>query len=174
MFLLLLAITYKVNKNQPIFRVVLLVNSSGSFHFGNTHYQRILNYQGILGSSTFLGLSPSTPPYHRCSNHLPGLAKATVGPEDVVFVLVTAPVLVGSGASASAVLREGGGGIDVTGEEKKGCPKDLAGLLSRIGSLCQSALFIEDPCHSSGNHLLIPFPIHSETPWEKVILPFFG
>ena len=64
-------------------------------------------------------------------------------PEDVVLVLVAAPVLVGSGPAASAVLCKGGGGIDVTSKEKKGGPKDLAGLLSRIGLLCQSALFIE-------------------------------
>ncbi len=118
--------------------------------------------------------SPSTPPYHRRSDHLPGLAEATAGPEDVILVLVAAPVLVGSGSAASAVLREVGGGIDVTGKEKKGGPKDLAGLLSRIGLLCQSTLFIEDPCHSSGNHLFIAFPIHSETPGEKVVLSFIG
>ena len=64
----------------------------------------------------FLGLSPSTPPYHRRSDHLPGLAEAAAGPEDVVLVFVTAPVLVGGGSAASAVLREGGGGIDVTGK----------------------------------------------------------
>ena len=83
--------------------------------------------------ATFLlGLSPSPPPYHRRSNHLPSLAEATVGPEDVVLVLVSTPVLVGSGSSASAVLREGGCGIDVTGEEKECCLKDVAALLPRI------------------------------------------
>lgn len=121
-----------------------------------------------------LELPLSTPPYHRRSNHLPRLAEAAAGPENVVLVLVATPVLIGSGAYASAVLCEGGGGIDVTSKEKKGGPKDLAALLSRIGLLCQSALFIEDPCNSSGNHLLIAFPIYSETPGEKVILPFFG
>ncbi len=121
-----------------------------------------------------LELPLSTPPYHRRGNHLPRLAEATAGPEDIVLVLVAAPVLVGSGSAASAVLCEGGGRIDVTGEEKKGGPKDLAGLLSRIGLPCQSALFIEDPSNSSGNHLLIAFSIHSETPGEKVVLPFIG
>ncbi len=121
-----------------------------------------------------LVLPPSTPPYHRRSDHLPRLAEATAGPEDVVFVLIAAPIGIGSGPAASAVLCKGGGGIDVTGKEKKGGPKDLAGLLSRIGSLCQSALFIEDPSNSSGNHLLIAFPIHSEAPGEKVVLSFIG
>ena len=60
--------------------------------------------------------SPSTPPYHRRSDHLPRLAEATAGPEDVVFVLVATTVLVGSGSSASAVLCEVSGGIDVTGK----------------------------------------------------------
>ena len=125
--------------------------------------------------ATFLlGLSPSTPPYHRSSNHLPCFAEATVGPEDVVLVLVAAPVLVGGGSAASAVLCEGGGGINVTGEEKECGPKDVAALLTRIRLFCQSALFIEDPCNSSGNHLLIAFPIYSEALGEKVILSFFG
>ena len=119
-------------------------------------------------------LPPSPPPYCRRSDHLPCLAEAAAGPEDVVLVLVAAPVLVRSGASAAAVLREGGGGIDVTGEEKECGPKDVAALLTRIRLLCQSTLFIEDPSNSSGNHLLIAFSIHSETPGEKVILPFFG
>ncbi len=90
-----------------------------------------------------LELPLSTPPYHRRGNHLPRLAEATAGPEDIDLVLVAAPVLVGSGSAASAVLGEGGGGI-------------------------------EDPSNSSGNHLLIAFPIYSEPPGEKVILPFFG
>ena len=38
------------------------------------------------------------------------------GPEDVVLVLVAAPVWVWSGTSASAVLSEGGGGIDLPDE----------------------------------------------------------
>ena len=54
-------------------------------------------------------LSPSTPSYHRRSDYLPGLAEATAGPEDVVLVLVAAPVLVGGGSAASAVLCEVGG-----------------------------------------------------------------
>ena len=61
-------------------------------------------------------LSPHSPPYYRRSDHLPRLAEATAGPDDVVLVFVTAPVLVGSGSAASAVLCEGGGGIDVTGK----------------------------------------------------------
>ena len=50
-----------------------------------------MNCQGILGSSTILGLSPPPPPKHRRSNHLPRLAEATAGPEDVVLVLVATP-----------------------------------------------------------------------------------
>ena len=74
----------------------------------------------------FLRSSPSTPPYHRRSNHLPRLAKAAAGPEDVVLVLVAAPVGVGSGTSASAVLSEGGGGIDLPNEKQEGSSKDVA------------------------------------------------
>lgn len=48
-----------------------------------------------------LELPLSTPPYHRRGNHLPRLAEATVGPEDVVLVLVTAPVLIPAGPTWS-------------------------------------------------------------------------
>ena len=119
-------------------------------------------------------LSPSPPPYCRRSDHLPCFAEAAAGPEDVILVLVATPVLVGGGSAASAVLGEGGGGINVTGEEKKGGPKDAATLLPRIRQLVLSAFFIKDPSNSSGNHLLIAFPIHSETPGEEIILPFIG
>ena len=112
-------------------------------------------------------LSPHPPPDYRRSDHLPRLAEATVRPENVVFVLVATPVLVGGGSAASAVLGEGGGGIDVTGEEKKGRPKDVTALLPRIRLFCHSALFSEDPSNSSRNHLLIAFPIYSETPRGK-------
>ena len=90
----------------------------------------------MILNNTLLGLtlSPSTPPYHRRSNHLPRLAEATAGPEDVVLVLVATPVLVGSGSAASAVLREVGGGIDVTDEEKKSGPGGLLVLFIRIYS----------------------------------------
>ena len=115
-------------------------------------------------------LSSSTPPHYRCSNHLPRLAEAAASPEDVVLVLVAAPVLVGSGASASAVLGEGGGGIDVTGKERKGRPKALAVLLLRIRLLCHFALFGKDSSNSSRNHLLIAFSVHSEAPDEKVYI----
>ena len=77
-------------------------------------------------------LSSSTPPHYRRSNHLPRLAEAAAGPEDVVLVLVAAPVGVRSGSPASAVLCEGSGRIDITGEEKKGSPKDAAALLSHL------------------------------------------
>ena len=80
-------------------------------------------------------LSPHpVPHYHRRSDHLPRLAEATAGPEDVVLVLVATPVLVGGGSAASAVLSEGGCGIDVTGKEKKGGSKDLAALLGQMKS----------------------------------------
>ena len=86
-----------------------------------------MNCQEYPGSSTrYLGSSPSSPPYHRRSNHLPRLAEAAAGPEDVVLVLVAAPVGVGSGSSASAVLCEGGGGIDLPDEKKEGSSKDVA------------------------------------------------
>ena len=86
-----------------------------------------MNCQEYPGSSTrYLGSSPSTPHYHQRSNHLPRLAEAAAGPEDVVLVPVAAPVGVGSGSSASAVLGEGGGSIDLPDEKKEGCPKDVA------------------------------------------------
>ena len=71
-------------------------------------------------------LSPSSPSYHRRSDHLPCLVEAAAGPEDVIFVLVAAPVGVGSGSSTSAVLGEGGGSIDLPDEKKEGSSKDVA------------------------------------------------
>ena len=56
--------------------------------------------------------SPPPSPPHRRGNHPPCLAEAAAGPEDVVLILVTAPVLIGRGSSASAVLREGSGSED--------------------------------------------------------------
>ena len=67
-----------------------------------------------------LGLPPHPSLYHRRCDHLPGFAEATAGPEDVVLILVVAPVGVGSGSSASAVLCEGGGSIDLPDEKKEG------------------------------------------------------
>lgn len=71
-------------------------------------------------------LSPHSPSHNRRSDHLPCLAEATVGPEDVVFVLVATPVLVGSGASTFTVLCEGGEGLDLV--KKKCCLKDSQSL----------------------------------------------
>ena len=134
-----------------------------------------MNCQEIPGSSNQYSGSPSHPsPYHWCSDHLPCLAEAAACPEDVIFVLVAAPVGVRDGSAASAVLREGGGGINVTGEEKKDGPKDTATLLPRIRLLVLSALFSEDQCDASRNLLLIAFPVQGNTKGEKVILPFFG
>ena len=85
------------------------------------------------------------------------------GPEDVVLVFVAAPVLVGSGSAASAVLCEGSGGIDITGEEKKGGPKDVA------------ALFSEDQCNFSGrifSHAKYIF--HPESSSLKLIAKNYG
>ena len=76
--------------------------------------------------------SSRPPPYHRRSDHLPRLAEAAAGPEDVILIFVAAPGLVGGGSAASAVLCEGSGRIDITGEEKKGSPKDAAALLSHL------------------------------------------
>ena len=83
----------------------------------------IANYSITMAKSLEKGSSLHPPPPHRRGEHLPGFAEAAAGPEGVVLVLVTAPVLIGSGASASAVLREGGGCIDLVGKEKKGSPR---------------------------------------------------
>ena len=134
-----------------------------------------MNCQEHPGSSTRkLGSSPSTPPYYWCSNHLSRFAEATASPEDVVLVLVTAPVLIGSGSAASAVLGEGGGGIDLVGKEKKSGFEDIVTLFSRKRLFSFSTLFSEDPCNSSGNHLFIAFPIHCDTEGKKVIQAFIG
>ena len=77
-------------------------------------------------------LSSSTPPHYWCSDHLPSLAEATASPEDVVLVLVAAPAGVGSGSSTSAVLCEGGGGIDLPDEKKEGSPENVARLEGQI------------------------------------------
>ena len=61
--------------------------------------------------------SPSPPYPRRRGNHLPRLAEAAAGPEDVVLVLITVSVLIGSGSSASAVLRDGG--VDLFIEKEK-------------------------------------------------------
>ena len=103
-------------------------------------------------------LPPHPPPYHRRSNHLPRLAEATSCPEDVVLVLVAAPVLVGDGSAASAVLREGGGGIDLPDEKKEGGSKDIARLFRRMGSLNRSALFIKGLHCSAGAFVSYLFP----------------
>ena len=104
-------------------------------------------------------LPPSPSPYHRRSNHLPCFAEAAAGPKEIILVLVAAPVGVGSGTSASAVLCEGGGGIDVTGEEKKGGPKDAATLLPRMDPLDRSALFIKGLYGFPGSFRFISLPI---------------
>ena len=103
--------------------------------------------------------SLSPPPYYQRNNHLPRLAEATAGPEDVVLVLVAAPVLVGSGASASAVLCEGGGGIDLSDEQKEGSSKDVACFFRRQGSLDRSALFMKGLHYNPGSFRLISLPI---------------
>ena len=103
-----------------------------------------MNCQECPSSSNQYSGSPShPPPYHRRSDHLPRLAEATSCPEDVVLVLVAAPIGVGSGSSASTVLCEGGGGIDLPDEQKKCCSKDVASLLRRMGPLDRSALFVK-------------------------------
>ena len=107
-------------KRSPIWRPLRVLNRLMSKHPQSSAVQR------------FFKLSPHPPPYYRRSDHLTRLAEATAGPEDVVLVFVATPVLVGSGSSASAVLREGSGRIDITGEEKKGSPKDAAALLSHL------------------------------------------
>ena len=107
----------------------------------------------------FLELSPSIQPYHRRSDHLPRLAEAAAGPEDVVLVLVAAPVGVGSGSAASAVLCEGGGGIDLSHEKKKCCSKDVSCFFRRMGELDRSALFMKGLHSSSGYFRFISLPI---------------
>ena len=91
--------------------------------------------------------------------HLPCLLEATAGPEDVVLVLVAAPVGVGSGTSAPAVLREGGGGIDLPDEKKEGCPKDVACFFRRMGTLDRSALFMKGLHCSARSFSFISLPI---------------
>ncbi len=117
-------------------------------------------------------LSPSTPPNHRCSDHLPSLAEAAAGPEDVVLVLVAAPVLVGGGSAPSAVLCEGGGGIDLPDEKKEGSSKDVSCFFRRMGSLDRSALFMKGLHCSAGSFRFISLPIQGQTQREQIILPF--
>ena len=108
---------------------------------------------------------PHSPPYLRRSNHLPGFAEAAAGPEDVVFVLVTTPVLVGSGSAASAVLCEGSGRIDITGEEQEGGPENSSATLPRVLLEEMGTLIIEGLDHSPGNGygISFPFDIDAET-----------
>ena len=97
-----------------------------------------------------------------------------MGPEDVVLVLVAAPVLVGRGSAASAVLCEGGGGIDLSDEKKKGCPKDVACFFRRMGSLDRSALFVKGLYGFPGSFRFISLPIQGYTQGEEIIFPFIG
>ena len=97
-----------------------------------------------------------------------------MGQEDVVLVLIAAPVGVGSGSAASAVLCEGGGGIDLPDEKKKGCPKDIARLFRRMGSLNRSALFMKGLHCSAGSFRFISLPIQGYTQGEEIIFPFIG
>ena len=117
---------------------------------------------------------PHPSPYHRRSDHLPRLMEAAAGPENVVLVLVAAPVEVGSGSSASAVLCKGGGGIDLPDERKKCCSKDVASLLRRMGSLDRSALFMKGFHCSARSFRLISLPIQGYTQGEEIIFPFIG
>ena len=112
-----------------------------------------------------LVLLPSTPPNHRRSNHLPRLAEAAAGPEDVVFLLVATPVLVGGGSTASAVLGEGGDGIDKTSEEQEGGPENSSATLPRALLEETSTFIIEGLDHSPGDGygISFPFDIDAET-----------
>lgn len=103
--------------------------------------------------------SPPTPLYHWRSDHLTRLAEATSGPEEVVLVLIAAPVGIGGGSAASAVLCEGSGRIDLSNEKKEGCPKDIARLFRRMGSLNRSALFIKGLHCSARSFHFISLPI---------------
>ena len=124
---------------------------------------------GITPCETVL---PSPPSPHRRSDHLPRLAEAMAGPEDVVLVLVTAPVLVGSGASASAVLREGCGGIDVTGEEQEGGLENSRATLPRIILEETSTFIIEGLDHFPGDGYGISFPIDIDAETVREISSF--
>ena len=115
-----------------------------------------------------------SPHPRRRSNHFPGLAEAATGPEDVVFVLVAAPVLVGGGSATSAVLCEGGGSIDLPDEQKKCCSEDVASLLRRMGPLDRSALFIKGLYGFPGSFRFISLPIQGYTQGEEIIFPFIG
>ena len=124
-----------------------------------------MNCQGILGSSTILGTISASPPYHRRSDHLPRLTETAAGPEDVVLVFVATPVLVGGGSAASAVLCEGSGGIDITGEEKKGGLENSSATLPRVLLEETSTFIIEglDNSPGDGYGISFPFDIYAET-----------
>ena len=120
-----------------------------------------MNCQEYPGSSTrYLGSSPSSPPYHQRSNHLPRLAEATAGPEDIVLVLVAAPVLIGDGSSASAVLCDGGGGIDISGKKDECSLEDPRVILSRVIHDESNILIIEDSDRFPRNRYRIFLSFH--------------
>ena len=120
----------------------------------------------------FWGLPSHPPPYHRRSDHLPRLAEAAAGPEDVILVFVAAPVLVGGGSAASTVLCEGGGGIDVTGEEQKGGPENSRATLPRVLLEETSTFIIEGLDHSPGDGYGISFPIDIDAETVREISSF--
>ena len=132
-----------------------------------------MNCQGFSSAvQRFLELSPSTPSNHWRGNHLPCLAEAAAGPEDVVLVFDAAPVLVGRGSAASAVLCEGGGGIDVTGEEQEGGPENSSATLPRVFLEETGTFIIEGLDRSSGDGYGISFPIDIDAETVREIPSF--
>ena len=119
-------------KRSPVRRPLRVLNRLMCKHPQSSEVQR------------FLGLSPSTPPHHRRSDHLPRFAEAAAGPEDVIFVLVAAPVLVGRGSTTSAVLCEGGGGINISGKKEECSLEDPRVILPRVIHDESNILIIKD------------------------------
>ena len=140
--------------------------------FGAVTFTPLAMAGGGLFSLSTLGLSPSSPPYHRRSDHLPRFAEAAAGPEDVIFVLVAAPVLVGRGSTTSAVLCEGGGGIYVTGEEEEGGPENSSATLPRVLLKESGTFIIEGLDHSPGDGYGISFPIDIDAETVREIPSF--
>ena len=114
-------------------------------------------------------LPPPPPPNHRRSDHLPGFAEAKAGPEDVIFVFVAAPVLVGNGASASAVLSEGGGGIDIAGKKEECSLEDPRVIFSWVIHDESNILIIEDSDRFPRNRYRIFLSFHVDGEFEPEI-----
>lgn len=83
-------------------------------------------------------------PFPRSSIEFVGVVEAAASPADVVFLRVSAPVIVVRGAATSAaVFCEGGSAVDVSGEQEQRGLEDSSDFLRGIGRIASPELVAE-------------------------------